>query len=212
MDLSFFTDFDRVKYRIIYKLIHRQKNLTLLEDIPHYLFLDLAVVFCCYLPDTPNGNGSILIHNNHMDYWKITAKTLYDLAIKNTPILLPYELKSMEDVLKCMCPAESAPSLEADLTTDTPSMYVLSNTEKLYGASAMLYPDVISSFANFLDSDLCILPSSIHEVLLLPIKERSHDLELDHIVREVNASQVLEEDILSDHAYYFDRTAGLITQ
>ncbi len=211
MDLSFFTDYSKVKYHIIYKLIHYEQNLELLEDVPHFRFLDLAVVFCCFLPNTPNGNATILIHNHHLDFWGVTADLLYELAIKNTPILLPYELKSMGEVLKSMCQEFPAVSCDPDVLSDLPMMYVLSNKIKLYGASAILYPDVLSDFAKSQNSDLYILPSSIHEVLLIPKDEHTNVSDLNQIIQEVNASQVLEEEILSNHVYFFERASGFIT-
>ncbi len=224
IDLSFFTDYQKVKYHIIYKLINYTQNTELLQDLPHFRFLDLAVVFCCFLPDISSRNATILIHNHHLDFWDITADTLYELAVKNTPILLPYDLKSMEDVFKSVCPDNFDPNLLLDLpqiddtsenmteNADIPMLYVLSNTEKYYGASAILYPEVLSFFADLRESDLYILPSSIHEVLLLPKDSRTHAEDLNCIIQEVNASQVLKEEVLSDHFYYFDRSLGIITQ
>lgn len=211
IDFSFFKDYEKIKYQIIYKLINYQQNQNLLKDVPYFRFLDLAVVFCCYLPDMPGGNATILIHNHHLELWHITADLLHDLAVKNTPILLPYEIAGMEDILKKLCPAFCLQPSEPDSFTKLPSMYVLTNTEKLYGASALLYPDVVSRFADTIHHDLYILPSSIHEVLLLP-KETDADSEaLNLIIQEVNTSQVPKEEILSDHVYIFERACGFIT-
>lgn len=210
MDLSFFTDYNKVKYQIIYKLVNYMQNSELLKDVPHFRYLDLAVVFCCYLSDAPGGNASILIHNHHLDLWNVTADTLYELAVKNTPILLPYELKSMEDTLKTLCPDFPLTSAAGAPEHDS-AMYVLSNTEKLYGASAILYPDILSYFGKLTGCDFYILPSSIHEVLLLPKDPHSNISDLNCIVRDVNGSQLLEEEILSDHAYIYDRSLGFIT-
>lgn len=207
MDFSFFTDYNKVKYHIIYKLINYKQNLELLKDIPHFRFLDLAVVFCCFLPNTPNGNATILIHNHHLDFWNITADSLYELAIKNTPILLPCERKSMEEVLKEF----SIDSFDYNSLSDIPMMHVLSNDIKLYGAAVILYPDVLAEFAKSKNSDLYILPSSIHEVLLLPKDQHTKVSDLNQIIQEVNTSQVLKEEILSDHVYCFDRSSGFIT-
>lgn len=90
-------------------------------------------------------------------------------------------------------------------------MYVLTNTEKLYGASAILYPNILSYFAKRLKADLYLLPSSIHEVLLLPNCPDINLSELNCIVQEVNQSHVQKEEILSDHAYLFKQDAGLFT-
>lgn len=103
MDLTFFTDFEKVKHRIVYKLIHFEKNKEQLNDIPYFPYLDFAIVFCCLILNAPNGNATILIHNHHLDYWHTTAEQIFSYAKKNTPTLLPAEVKSMEDVLKTFC-------------------------------------------------------------------------------------------------------------
>lgn len=216
MDLTFFTDYNKAKYHIIFKLINYSQNADSLKEIPHFRFLDLAVVFCCFLPDTPNGNASILIQNHHLDFWHITADSLYELAVKNTPILLPYDLKSMEDVLRYADPDSlsfgSGKMQMPSAPGKPPAMYVLSNTERYYGAAVILYPQVLAFFADLQESDLYILPSSVHEVLLLPKSSCPHASGLNCIIQEVNASQVLAEEILSDHFYCFDRALGIITR
>ena len=211
MDLSFFTDYEKIKFRVIYKLISHRENTELLKDVPHFRFLDLAIVFCCYLPDMADGNASILIHNHHLDFWNLTADSLYELAVKNTPILLPYELKSMEDTLKSLGTGLRLFPDNANGAEDSRKIYVLSNTEKLYGASCLLYPNVLSYFAESSGSDFYIIPSSVHEALLLPKTPSVHASGLNKIIQEVNASQLLKEEVLSDHVYVFERAFGFLT-
>lgn len=210
MDLSFFTDYQKVKYRIVYKLIHYEKNKQLLKDVPHFPYLDFAIVFCCLILNGPGGNATILIHNHHLDYWNTTAEALFSLAQKNTPTLLPAEVKSMEDVLKTFC---TELPIFTDVDTETLSMcpmYVLTNTVKLFGASCILYPEVLSDFAEKIQSDLYIIPSSIHEVLLIPADRENSIHHLNSMIRDVNSSQVQDEEILSSHVYFYSRTDGLL--
>ena len=96
--------------------------------------------------------------------------------------------------------------------TDDPlyPMFVLTNSEGLFGASCMLYDQLIHSYAERFQSDFYILPSSIHEVILVPaFKNELMDL-FSEMVREVNQSQVAAEEILSDHAYYYSREKDTI--
>lgn len=204
LDLSFFTDFTQIRHLIIYKLINYEQNQELLKDLPHFRFLDLAVVFCCFLSDTPHGAATILIQKQHLALWSISADALYELAKKNTPILLPYQLKRMEDIVKAICPDF------AGVPKNAPAMYLLTNTEKLYGASAMLYPDILSQFADSIQSDLYLLPSSIHETLILPKNALCRIAEINQMIQDVNQSQVLKEETLSDHAYIFERSSKAI--
>lgn len=215
IDLSFFTDYEKAKQRIIYKVINYKRNEALLQDLPHFRFLDLAVVFCCLLTDSSQGSATILIHKHHLDCWHITQDELYEQSVANTPLLLPDVLSPMTDVLK---------TLSAEIMPDRPytgngqlppddglPLYVLTNSSRLFGASCMLYPGVLADFAAKLHADLYILPSSVHEVLLLPKLKDISLKELNAMVREVNATQVQEDELLSDHIYLFERSRGYLT-
>lgn len=81
------------------------------------------------------------------------------------------------------------------------------------GATVLLYDDILKELSDLFEKDLIILPSSIHEVLILATDENDRQ-NLDHytaMVKEVNASQLQDEEILSDHAYYYCRHSHLLT-
>lgn len=210
IDVSFFTDYDRVKSRITFKLINYERNRTLLADVPHYRFLDLAIVFNCLLGSDDTGNATILIRDRHLAFWDITQDDLYALAVQNTPRLLPYEFRSMTDLLKELF---SGKDVSCDLPDDALPfpMYMLSNHRKLHGAACILYKDLLRTFAEQQGTDLYLLPSSIHEMLILPVSRDTSRIELTEMVQDVNSSQVAREEILSDHIYYFSRETGQIT-
>lgn len=213
-DASFFTDFEQVKSRVVYKLIHRERNRELLEDIPYIPYLDLAIVFYCIIYREEYGNATVLVHNAHKDMWHVTTEQLYEHATKNTPVLLPYFIKPLEEIMEerfeRMMPEYGTDALENTMDkvksdSDQLAMYVLSNKEKLFGAAAMLYPDLLKNFAIACGKDFYILPSSIHEVILVPEFESSDLESLSEMVREINGISVAKEEVLSDHAYYYDR-------
>lgn len=210
IDISFFTDYDKVKSRIIFKLINYERNQELLKDVPHYRFLDLAIVFNCLLDSGPSGNATILIYNHHLNFWDITRDDLYALAAANTPKLLKYDLRSMTDVLKEFLRGDEPIFPKEDLTNPYP-MYVLSNQCKLNGSVSILYQNLLRDFAHRLGSDLYILPSSVHEVLLIPAFHHSSCQELSKMVTDVNSSQLSQEEILSDHVYYYSRETEKLT-
>ncbi|MCI5874186.1 MAG: DUF5688 family protein [Clostridiales bacterium] len=210
IDISFFTDYDKVKSRIIFKLVNYERNRELLKEVPHYRFLDLSIVFNCLVESSPSGSATILIHNQHLNYWGITKDDLYALAQQNTPRLLSYDLRNMTDILKELLSDEDIPADAPDATTSYP-MYVLTNRYKLNGSGCILYQNLLRDFANRLESDLFILPSSVHEVLIIPVKNKTSPQELSDMVKDVNSSQLSREEILSDHVYYFSRESGQIT-
>ena len=204
IDITFFTDYDKVKSRIIYKLVNYERNRELLKNVPHFRFLDLAIVFNCLLLSDFPGNATILIHDHHLSLWGITKDDLYALALKNTPVLLKYDLRNMTDVLKELLAGEDFCDFPTPPAPVCP-MYVLSNQYKLNGSGCILYQNLLKNFAERLQSDLYILPSSIHEVLILPAHSSDSYRDLSDMVKEVNASQLSCEEILSDHVYYFSR-------
>lgn len=202
VSVSFFTDINLVQHHIIYRVVNYEKNLSLLKDIPYLPYLDLAIIFYCLIPIERFSNATILIHNQHMEHWQITVDDLFAMAKKNTPLLLNYECKSMESIL----------FEETDLPGSTlDHIYVLTNKQRLYGACCILYPNLLQQIADRIHSDFYILPSSIHEVILLPAKNCQELSEMSAMVNDVNTSEVLPEEILSDKAYYYSRETDCIS-
>ena len=87
-------------------------------------------------------------------------------------------------------------------------MYVLSNKFRNYGAAGIAYPNVLEMIGQILKKDYYILPSSVHEVIIVPYSEIYVCSKLDEMVREINSTQVEEEDVLSNHVYLYDRVSG----
>ena len=221
-DLDQFLDFEQVRKKIVFKVINKQKNYQLLKEIPHKDILDLSIVYYCLVESSEYENASILIQNRHCEIWDITGEELYQIAIKNSALLLPYCLDSMEKIMKeifynnvetCWKSGdkENVNTILNDWIAETEKeenripMYILTNQVKMYGAACMFYPQVLERFAEKLKQDLYILPSSIHEVILLPANEIGNPEELKEMVREVNQHEVAGDEILSDHVYYYSR-------
>lgn len=206
IDMKFFLNYETVKSRIIFKLINTEKNRELLKDVPYIPFHDLSIVFQCLVSEERFGNASILIHNVHLQLWKVNARELYERALENTPLLQGYELADMNTVLEEM---KALGGIDdegiEDMHQEVP-MYVLSNKSRVNGASCILYKDILKDFAMVVDKDLYVLPSSIHEVILLPADGTQESGQLKEMVREINQSQVEEEEVLSDSVYYYRRS------
>ncbi len=200
IDMEFFRYFDKVKDRICYRLIHREKNRSLLEKIPHIELLDLAICFYYAYQGKELGNGSILIYDSHVAMWNTTVSQLLALAQDNTPRIFPWECRSMAEVIEeilrdCgetqMCPQEVP-------------MRVLSNRQHIHGAACILYPGLLDRLAEEAEGNLYVLPSSVHEVILLKDKGAEDVEALKAMIAEVNDTQVPPEEILSANLYYFD--------
>ncbi len=214
IDMRSFLNYESVKQSIVYKLVNTEKNRVLLEDIPHIEFLDLSIVFQCLVSQEDLGTASILIHNVHLKLWDISVEELYQAAKENTQLLQEYEIKNMTDVLYEIMKTEDGEEFDDDdyisKLSDSIPMYVLSNKSRVEGAACMLYPNLIQDFADAIDSSFYIIPSSIHELLLLPAEHDEESREIKSMIREINDTQVSAEEILSYSLYFYDREEGKI--
>lgn len=200
IDVSCFRDFDRMKNRIVMRLINKEKNEDLLVNIPWIPFLDLAIIFTIYFETPSEVYAGTIIHNNHMKDWNTSVEEIFELSKSNSAKLLPCDLRSMPDFLNDM-----VGEVIVDNSDMKNYMYVLTNSVKTHGAACMAYNSVIEEFARKMDSDVFVLPSSIHEVMLLCDNDDMSLNGLSELVHEVNATQVSEGDYLSDHAYLYKR-------
>lgn len=204
INMEFYRHYEMVKDRICYRLIGRKEN-KFIKDIPHIEFLDLAVCFyyALNLDEEELGEGSILVHNAHMEKWGVDTEELLRQAQSNTPRLFPWEYIALEKIM-----AEIARQEGEELIPGSPlpvPMKVLSNSRRMYGASCMLYPGVLAGIAAEEKNDLYIIPSSLHELILLPDDGEVSADELKKMIYDVNRTHVIPEDVLSDSLYYYDR-------
>jgi len=205
MNADFFTNYSHIRKYIAYRIINYEKNKELLETVPYVRYLDLAIVFYCLLNISKNGNATILIHTNHLKLWNITTEQLYTQACQTTPLLLPYYFLNMTSIMSELFHSQNSSNNNTLAATFCP-MYVLTNSQKLYGASCVLYPNLLEAISEQLHANLFILPSSIHEIILLPAVSHSYYKELASMVAEINRTELAAEEILSDQIYYYSKT------
>lgn len=199
LDTSFYTDFGKAGGRIVCRVINREKNRKLLEEIPNRPFLNLAMVYYYLMEQTQLGSGSILVRNQHMRLWGVEAMQLHELAVKNTKALLPGLFQPMMDLIAGMG--------EKGVGREKLPLYVLSNQKQAYGAFWMTDPATLKKIGAELGQDYYVLPSSVHECIVVPADIGACEKELAEMVREINTAQVEPEEVLSDCIYYYDREA-----
>lgn len=153
-------------------MLNRELNRELLEDVPHREFLDLAVVF--YFQGAVPGftEGRVLIHDSHLKVWGIDEEMLYQRALHNALKNKKSIFCSMEEILMGIWEAEEKTDFSLEehrsFSTGIP-LYVLTNQEKYLGASTLLYPGVLEEIFRKLSRDFYVLPSSIHECIIVPV-------------------------------------------
>ncbi len=196
-DVQFFSEYEKVKPYLAFKLLNYEMNRELLVTVPHKRYLDLAIVCYCDIRNEKIGHGTILIQNEHLNLWGISKDELISVAMQNMPRLYRLDFINMADVLKQLY---NDPVGFLDISAP---MFVLTNKERFNGAASLLYKGQLEKIGMFLGRDFYVLPSSIHEVIILPHNKGTDESYLSQMVDEINHEQVAREEILSDHAYRY---------
>lgn len=205
VDPDYFCDFEQVKGNILAKLINYDKNEDLLKRLPHRKFLDLAIIYYGVFDGFSDGVGMWNITNEVLKGYSIDEEVLYQNAMNNTINKQPYFIKTMMELLGEIMPEdEYSEYIDEDMSVErrTP-MYVMSNEDKIFGAITVLYPGVLNDFYEK-HGDFYVLPSSVHEVILIPVSEGIDERELQNMVEEVNRIALKQEEFLSDSVYLYE--------
>ena len=187
-------DFSMLKDKIVYKLVNAQENKKLLKEAPNLPLLDFAIVFYLHLPISEAESGTILIRNEHLKLWNCPISRLYEYAKKNTPRICP----------PMLCPLTALIEAAGEVWEEECPILVLTNETGVYGATAILYQEIPQLIYQEVGGNYYLLPSSIHEFLIVPEREDAVPGELRAIVREVNRTEIAKEEFLSDQIYYFN--------
>lgn len=217
-DIAKVLDWEEAKDHIICKLINEQDNQQYLSDKPYTQVEDLAATYHILMGSDEQGSATVAVHNGIMERLGVDVETLHQTAIENMDTLMPAKFTSMQSVMEEMLlpdimrdmgisKEEAREMLRADMPEASMPFYVLTNENKVNGAACILNPSVKEQIAEQLGGDYYVLPSSIHETLILPKTADSDYRELETMVQEVNATQVEPEERLSDHVYEYDAAA-----
>ena len=208
-DVSQLSLYENVKKKVEFKLENTEKNQQMLKEVPHIPLLDLSIVFYILVDVDEKGSATIQIRNEHIENWNVNVEQLYKDAKLNVKCLIPARLMCMQHVIEKLCDiskGEEKDLLKAKFPPENKEfMYILTNSIHQFGAAVLAYPNILEMASRIIGEDFYLLPSSIHEVILIP-KSKSPDLkDLNEMINEVNETQVQEEEVLSDHAYYYEK-------
>lgn len=211
IDLNRLKIWETVEPHIYPKLINADKNRDLLETVPNRLLCDMAVVYYIVIGDNGKGQiNTVLATKEHLVRWRKNETDLYAAAIRNMHDANDTCFNDMETLMNSLMPDGFMPE-QKDNIPDLPKMYVLTNDRKVFGASKILDKDVLQMVADKLGDRFVILPSSLHEVLILPSTDAHEYGYLGAMVQEVNDAAVGDEEQLSDHVYVYDINTDELT-
>jgi len=210
LDLERCTEWEFVKENVIFQVIGGEENQDRQGNSPFRKEEDLILTYRVLLEAGEKGMASYLLTNAMQENLGVTEEGLYQAAVSNMPRLLPPVLMNMENVIEEMLSdtvVEKTDSLDemlAEIKKDD-GMYVLSNTQKCFGAAYAFYPEVIDKIAKAFDKDIIVLPSSIHETILVPHMPGADLAEFKAMVTEINETQVSPEEVLANQVYVYDK-------
>lgn len=238
-DMKHFFEFEEIRDKIYFKLIHYEWNESVLKEMPYFKFLDLAIVFYVMISSDRNETATVPVYHHNLETWNKTVEEIREIAVRNTLEKFPAEIRNMEDVvadmiideLPALWDAEDSGYVSENIVYGNYNMkdvrqvigeevsrvkaerememYVLTNTQHLNGAACITYPEVLKEFANKHQCDVYILPSSLHEVILIPNMDWDIGW-LNRMVKRVNHEDLDAVDILSDHVYLYRRDTDKI--
>lgn len=194
-------------------LVSTDRNQAMLKIMENRSFLDLSVCYMLMLPTDGKDETSKIMRVTHdiAAVWEQTEEEIYKKAMENAKKGI-YVIHGMEETLSEILEKEYGGDIPEEMNLSLSEvrsfglgLNVMSSRMYRYGAAAMLDMDLLEKYGRKCGSDFYIIPSSIHEVLLLPDDGKAGAEELNEMVRTVNEENLDEEDILSDHVYYYSR-------
>ena len=186
------SDYEKAKAHIVPRLVSFSGNEDMLERRAFVPYLNLAVVFIYVISSKEDELVSFAINDEQVRTWGVSRKKIFCDSIETSMKLFPPLIESIKEALPLVRDEDFKP------------FYVLTNSRKQYGAACVLYDNVLSDFADEIGESFYLIPSSVHEMLLIPESFNIDVREMKQMLIEVNDSVLKPEEVLSDRVYFFD--------
>lgn len=217
VSVDHFSDYGWAKEKLRVRLINRVMNVERLKDVPYRTFLDLAECVYLDIDDLGIPNATCPVRDRELKSWGKTFEEVLADAEENMKVYEPGELSGIGDVIRDLKeelrgmagrmnqPEDFFLGEEQDEIPAPPRMFVLTTKGKTFGAAAILDKSPLRTLANLFGADVYVIPSSIHEVILLPDEEGTSAENLREMLVSINRCEVPQGDILSNHVYRYER-------
>lgn len=190
-------DWEKIKGRVYPMMVRRRANGELLSRFVYRKYLDLAVIY--YIPvGTEEQDGWVIVDRQLFRKWDVREEEVYLQSVQNME-QDGYQLITIWEILR------EVSGIETEREGTESLIYVMTNERKIYGAAGILSEKILRSFADRVGSNYYLLPSSIHEMMVVPERPGITGRELSEMVRQVNEEQVRAEEQLSTTVYYYNR-------
>lgn len=211
VDIASLTDYSQMKDKLVMEVVSIEANEEMLENIPHKEMEDMAVVYRFVIDSNEDGRATILATNQLIESMGVTPEQLHADAMENAPELKPAVIRGMSEVMAEMMgmSPEDLAMMGMSMDPADEQMFVATTPDMVHGAGIIAYQNFMDQAAERVGGDFFILPSSVHEVLLVPDNGQMNLEQLQDMVREVNATQVAPEEKLTDNVYHYDSKAKI---
>ena len=213
VDLKAILNYENVKDKLFIRVSSAEANKEVFEIVPHQLKEDLAITYHVAVGKDQDGLSSMLITNEMMKEYGVTQEQIHEDAMKSSPRVMVPEVSSIgvlideiyQKNILMLTPDEREMLLETlQESSEMPTFFVVTNTERVNGAGVIFYPEFMDNMGELLGNNFFILPSSIHQMLILPDDGQVDAEMLRDMVKEVNATQVAPAERLTNDVYHFD--------
>ena len=203
--LSGIEDWEQVKGRLAFRQLSKERNKETLENYVYKDFLDLAAIVTLCAEIDEQGVKAIRVTHDLAERWNVSKEEILQAAEENTEALFPVRMEPILDTL-CRLVDISRDDLPEEVLAeeDSPQIMVLTNYLGVNGATVLLYDSFLQQVYEKLRGKFIILPSSIHEVIVMPLASAPPITDSQKMVEQINRSSVKEEEILSDSVYLYD--------
>ena len=214
-DVSRLTQYKEAKKHLFMRVSNIEENLQVLDNVPYVERADLAITFHIVVEENEAGRASAIVTNSMMENFGVTRNQLYKDALENSSFIAPVMIDNLGELVGRMeieemeargASEEEIRKAEERIYVESQynPMFVVTNETLLYGGSAIFYPGVMDQLGEVLNCDFFILPSSVHETLVVPDDGRISCHELKAMVMDINEKEVAPEDRLTDEVYHYD--------
>lgn len=202
-DLKNLTDYDYIKKHLFFRLMSmdalQQSGLD--AKIPYKQLGDIAITCSFTIKEDEHSRCSTFFVNEGLEKFGIDKEQLFDDTFKSSNNLMKYKMSSLRHLVE----------QTEETKTDYSLGIVITDKSCSHGAGAIMYGDFMERVSEKLEGDFFIIPSSIHELIAIPV---SGDIDIDSMQKQLehledsvcscNATVCEPEDILSYNVYYYD--------
>lgn len=205
-------DYEKAKEHLFVRVCGIKGNKEFLKNVPHTAVEDMAITYHVKMDMEEFGVVSTAVTDKILEGYGISKEELHHVAIENSEKLFPARIASMSDMLKeqtaaLMCEGgmseEEIDAMLSEAPMEKP-MTVVTNNVGINGAAVLFYPNMMEQLAQKMEGDYFVLPSSVHETLLLPDNGDFTAAYLNEMVTSINETQVLPQERLTNEAYHYD--------